>query len=86
MTKLTHSFSLSLVAAGLLASATANAESFAIINATVHTSTEQGILTGASIVFDEGKITAINPAKVEADNIVDAKGQIITAGFIGGLS
>ncbi|WP_323824426.1 hypothetical protein, partial [Pseudomonas aeruginosa] len=33
-----------------------------------------------------GKITAINPAKVEADNIVDAKGQIVTAGFIGSLN
>ncbi|TGE84593.1 amidohydrolase [Pseudoalteromonas sp. KS88] len=86
MTKLTHSFSLSLVAAGLLASTAANAESFAIINATVHTSTEQGVLNGASIVFDEGKITAINPEKVEADNIVDAKGQIITAGFIGSMN
>lgn len=86
MTKLTHSFSLSLVAAGLLASTVANAESFAIINATVHTSTEQGVLNGASIVFDDSKITAINPAKVEADNIVDAKGQIITAGFIGSMN
>ncbi|MGS0535879.1 amidohydrolase family protein [Pseudoalteromonas sp. SaAl2] len=86
MTKLKQSFSLSLVAAGLIASATANAESLAIINATVHTSTEQGVLKGASIIIDEGKITAINPAKVEADNIVDAKGQIVTAGFIGSLN
>ncbi|MFY8328317.1 amidohydrolase family protein [Pseudoalteromonas sp. ZZD1] len=86
MTKLKQSFSLSLVAAGLIASATANAESLAIINATVHTSTEQGVLQGASIIIDEGKITAINPAKVEADTIVDAKGQIVTAGFIGSMN
>ncbi|MGO2128841.1 MAG: amidohydrolase family protein [Pseudoalteromonas prydzensis] len=86
MTKLTHSFSLSLVAAGLLASTAVNAQSVAIINATVHTSTEQGILQGASIIMDEGKITAINPAKVEADTIIDAKGQIVTAGFIGSMN
>ncbi|HEA16752.1 MAG TPA: amidohydrolase [Pseudoalteromonas prydzensis] len=86
MTKLTHSFSLSLVAAGLLASTAVNAQSVAIINATVHTSTEQGILQGASIIMDEGKITAINPTKVAADTIIDAKGQIVTAGFIGSMN
>ena len=86
MTKLTHSFSLSLVAAGLLASTAVAAQSVAIINATVHTSTEQGILQGASIIMDEGKITAINPEKVAADTIIDAKGQIVTAGFIGTMN
>lgn len=86
MTKLTHSFSLSLVAAGLLASTTVDAQSIAIINATVHTSTEQGILQGASIIMDEGKIMAINPEKVAADTIIDAKGQIVTAGFIGTMN
>lgn len=86
MTKLKQSFSLSLVAAGLLASTTVAAQSIAIINATVHTSTEQGVLQGASIIMDEGKITAINPAKVAADTIIDAKGQIVTAGFIGTMN
>ena len=86
MTKLTHSFSLSLVAAGLLASTAVAAQSIAIINATVHTSTEQGVLQGASIIMDEGKITAINPEKVAADTIIDAKGQIVTAGFIGTMN
>ena len=86
MTKLTHSFSLSLVAAGLLASTAVDAKSIAIINATVHTSTEQGVLQGASIIMDEGKITAINPAKVDADTIIDAKGQIVTPGFIGSMN
>lgn len=86
MTKLTHSFSLSLVAAGLLASTAVTAQSIAIINATVHTSTEQGVLQGASIIMDEGKITAINPEKVAADTIIDAKGQIVTAGFIGTMN
>jgi imidazolonepropionase-like amidohydrolase len=82
MKNLSRSFSLSLVAAGLLASGAVNAQSLAIINATIHTSTEQGVLKGASIVMDNGKITAINPAEVIADEIIDANGKIVTPGFI----
>ena len=58
MTKLTKSLKLSLVAAGLF-SATASAASVAIVNATLHTSTEQGVLEGASVVIEDGKIVAI---------------------------
>lgn len=82
MKNLSRSFSLSLVAAGLLPSGAVNAQSLAIINATIHTSTEQGVLKGASIVMDNGKITAINPAEVSADEIIDANGKIVTPGFI----
>jgi imidazolonepropionase-like amidohydrolase len=82
MKNLSRSFSLSLVAAGLLASGAVEAQSLAIINATIHTSTEQGVLKGASIVMDNGKITAINPAEVSADEIIDANGKIVTPGFI----
>ncbi|MBW4965556.1 amidohydrolase family protein [Pseudoalteromonas sp. CR1] len=82
MKNLSRSFSLSLVAAGLFASGAVNAQSLAIINATIHTSTEQGVLEGASIVMDNGKITAINPAQVNADEIIDANGKIVTPGFI----
>ena len=82
MKNLSRSFSLSLVAAGLLASGAVNAQSLAIINATIHTSTEQGVLKAASIVMDNGKITAINPAEVSADEIIDANGKIVTPGFI----
>lgn len=82
MKNLSRSFSLSLVAAGLLASGAVNAQSLAIINATIHTSSEQGVLKGASIVMDNGKITAINPAEVSADQIIDANGKIVTPGFI----
>ncbi|QBJ62674.1 amidohydrolase family protein [Pseudoalteromonas sp. DL-6] len=86
MKKLSCSFSLSLVAAGLLASGTVSAESLAIINATLHTSSEQGVLEGASIVMNDGKITAINPSDVKADKVIDAKGQIVTPGFIASVN
>lgn len=86
MKKLSRSFSLSLVAAGLLASGAVSAQSLAIINATLHTSSDQGVLEGASIVMNDGKITAINPSDVEADKVIDAKGQIVTAGFIASVN
>lgn len=86
MKKLSRSFSLSLVAAGLLASGAVSAQSLAIINATLHTSSDQGVLEGASIVMNDGKITAINPSDVKADKVIDAKGQIVTAGFIASVN
>ncbi|MGO2291463.1 MAG: amidohydrolase family protein [Pseudoalteromonas sp.] len=86
MTKLTRSFSLSLVAAGLFSTGAVQAQSIAIINATLHTSTDQGVLSNASIIMDEGKITAINPEEVTADTIVDAEGKIVTPGFIASVN
>ncbi|WP_404339983.1 amidohydrolase family protein [Pseudoalteromonas mariniglutinosa] len=86
MKKLTKSFSLSLVAASLLSITAVQAESVAIINATLHTSTEQGVIEGATIVMDNGKIVAINPASPKTDTVVDAQGQIVTAGFIGTMN
>jgi len=86
MKNLSRSFSLSLVAAGLLASGAANAQSLAIINATLHTATEQGVLENASIVMGNGKITAINPQQVQADKVIDANGQIVTPGFIASIN
>lgn len=86
MKKLSRSFSLSLVAAGLLASGALSAQSLAIINATLHTSSDQGVLESASIVMNDGKITAINPSDVKADKIIDAQGQIVTPGFIASVN
>jgi imidazolonepropionase-like amidohydrolase len=86
MKKLSRSFSLSLVAAGLLASGAVSAQSLAIINATLHTATEQGVLQDASIVMDNGKITAINPTAITADKVIDAQGQIVTPGFIASIN
>lgn len=86
MKKLLRSFSLSLVAAGLLASGTVSAESLAIINATLHTSSDQGVLEGASIVMNDGKITAINPSDFKVDKVIDAQGQIVTPGFIASVN
>jgi imidazolonepropionase-like amidohydrolase len=79
-------FKASLVAIALAAVSSANAESFAITNATIHTVTEQGILTNATVVIDDGKIIAINPKKIDADVVFDAMGKILTPGLIGSMN
>ena len=79
-------FKTSLLALALTTATSAYAQSIAITNATVHTVTEQGVLTDATVVIDEGKILAINPENVEADVVVDAKGKILTPGLIGSVN
>lgn len=80
-------FKSSLVALALATSSSASfAESFAITNATVHTVTEQGVLEKATVIVEDGKIIAINPDSVSADNVIDAEGKILTPGFIGSMN
>lgn len=79
-------FKASLVALALAAISHANAESLAITNATIHTVTEQGVLTNATVVIDDGKIIAINPEKIVADVTFDAMGKILTPGLIGSMN
>lgn len=75
-------FKSSMLTAALLSASSVYADSVAITNATIYTSSEQGVLKNASVVFDNGVITAVNPAKVTADTIIDAKGGVVTPGFI----
>ncbi|MBU2894503.1 amidohydrolase family protein [Colwellia sp. D2M02] len=85
--KVSNGLGVVLVSGLSLLSSHAYAQSTAIINATVHTVAEQGVLSGAVVMLDDGKITAIYtaetvPSKIEADIIVDAQGNILTPGFI----
>jgi len=64
-----------------------NAESIAITNATIYTVAKQGVLSQATVLVDDGKITAVYskdevPASLNADTIIDADGRILTPGFI----
>jgi imidazolonepropionase-like amidohydrolase len=79
-------FKASLVALALANVCSVNAESLAITNATIHTVTEQGVLTNATVVIDNGKIIAINPEKIDADVVFDAMGKILTPGLIGSMN
>ena len=75
---------VALLVAGVCSQA--NAERFAITHATVHTVTAQGVLNDATVVVENGKIVAINPQSVNADKTIDAKGRILTPGFIGSMN
>ncbi|WP_085299043.1 amidohydrolase family protein [Cognaticolwellia mytili] len=79
-------FKSSLIALALTSSSVSFAQSIAITNATVHTVTEQGILNNATVVIEDGKVTAINPESVTADTVIDAEGKILTPGFIGSMN
>ena len=79
-------FKSSLIALALASSTASFAESFAITNATVHTVTDQGVLENATVVIENGKVIAINPEKITADVTIDAKGRILTPGFIGSMN
>ena len=79
-------FKSSLIALALASSTASFAQSIAITNATVHTVTEQGVLNNATVIIEDGKVTAINPESVTADTVIDAEGKILTPGFIGSMN
>ncbi len=79
--------SMVIIFAALL-SGIVSANDFAIINATVYSATDQGVIKQANIVINKGKIVSVSQGessakKIQATMIVDAKGQIVTPGFIG---
>lgn len=78
-------FNVSLVALAL-ASTGAFAKTTAIINADIHTATDKGVVKSASILIEDGKIKAISNDPLTADEVIDAKGKIVTPGFIGSMN
>lgn len=86
-TQLLTSLRYALFGALAITTSQVNAESIAITNATVYTVAKQGILSQATVMVDDGKITAVYsknevPTSLSADTIIDAKGRILTPGFI----
>ena len=77
---------LTMIASALLSSSAALAQITAITNATIHTASDKGVLEGATVVIEDGKIKAINPENVSADTTVDGSGKVITPGFIGTMN
>ncbi len=82
---------LSLVALTVAACCSqANAERIAITHATVHTVTDQGTLNDATVIIEDGKIAAIHAetklGSLNVDSTLDAKGRILTPGFIGSMN
>jgi imidazolonepropionase-like amidohydrolase len=86
-TQLLTSLRYALFGALAMTSSQVNAKSIAITNATVYTVAKQGVLSQATVMVDDGIITAVYskdqiPASLIADTIIDAKGRILTPGFI----
>lgn len=74
-----------------LVTGTVQAKSTAITNATVYTLADQGIIEKATVIIDQGKITQVyshenTPQKIDADDVIDANGRILTPGFIGSMN
>lgn len=85
--KLLNSLRYVLLAALSATTSVVQAQSIAITNATVYTLAEKGTLSQATVLIDNGKITGVYgkdelPATLKADEIFDAKGRILTPGFI----
>ncbi len=75
------------VAGMLTITATVSAEKIAINNAEVYTVSDRGILSQATVVFEGGIISAIYskeevPDTLDVDQVIDAKGRILTPGLI----
>ncbi len=83
-------FITGLTAALIFNFTSVNAESLAIINATIYTVTEQGIITNGTVIIENGKISSILSSSeisdIKADKIIDAKGRILTPGLIGSMN
>ncbi|WP_448551941.1 amidohydrolase family protein [Thalassotalea montiporae] len=86
MTLRNKRFKSSLIALALATASSAHAASVAITNAKVHTVTDAGVLENATVVIDNGVITAINPESVAADQVIDANGKVLTPGFISSMN
>lgn len=65
------------------------AKSLAITNATVYTATNQGVLTAATVIINNGKIVRVlkNGTKaIATDETFNAQGKILTPGLIGSMN
>ena len=76
----------SLIASAILVSTGVMAQTTAIINAQIHTATEQGVIENGSVLIENGKIKQISQTVLTADAVIDAKGQVLTPGFIGSMN
>lgn len=86
-TQLLTSLRYVLFGALMVTTSVVQAESIAITNATVYTVAKKGVLSQATVVVDDGKVTAVYsndelPESLNADTVIDAKGRILTPGFI----
>ncbi len=65
-----------------------HADSIAIMNGTVHTVAEKGVIAGGDILIEDGLITNVaeNLRPIGDPTIVDARGKVVTPGFFVALT
>lgn len=89
-TTLSSVVKISAVILSIMVSAV-QAKSTAITNATVYTLTDEGILSNATVIIEQGKITQVYTSEntqknIDADEIIDGTGKILTPGLIGSMN
>lgn len=74
---------LTLLAA-LTLSGNALAETYAITNGVIHTLGAQGVIRQGTVVIEDGRIVAVgaNVAVPQGAEVIDAKGRVVTPGFM----
>ncbi|GLP95060.1 amidohydrolase family protein [Paraferrimonas sedimenticola] len=67
-------------------SSSALAQSMAIENVMIAANGDNAAVENATVVITDGVISAINPASVNAELVVDGRGKILTPGFIAAMN
>lgn len=64
------------------------AETIAIVGGTVHTLADAGTLQDATVLIEDGQITAVRRGRVTPDGatVIDAKGRVVTPGLFASLT
>ncbi|QBY04614.1 amidohydrolase [Thalassotalea sp. HSM 43] len=81
-----RTLTLTALAAVTALSFSANAEKIALVGGTIHTMGTKGTIENGTVLIEDGKITQVIDQTVSTDEsyrVIDAKGKIITPGFIG---
>ncbi len=73
-----------ILLAALTLSGNALAETYAITNGLIHTLGPQGVIKQGTVIITDGRITAVgaNVAVPEGAEVIDARGRVVTPGFM----
>jgi len=84
MQTLIHSFKILIIISLLTLTGQLTAEVIAIKDVTIHTQNEQGVLKNATLIIENGEITAMGSGtRIPSDAVViEAAGKVITPGLI----
>lgn len=75
--------STTIVALAITLAGAAHADTVAIVGGTVHTMTDAGTLQNATVLIEDGQITAVRRGRVAPDGatVIEANGMVVTPGL-----